>query len=92
MFRETMLDIASLYPDWEMIKGFKKQKENGMIKDFIVVHDDNEDGSVMIIRKSAIESVYNGYFGEEAYCNISTNGHVFRVRESYAEVVKRLFE
>ena len=93
MFREYMdTDIASLYPAYEMVKMISKQKENNMNKDFIVVHDDSEDGDVMIIRKSAIIVVTNEQFGGERYCNIRTENAVFRVEESYAEVVKRLFE
>lgn len=93
MFREiTEMDVASLYPNREMVKGFYKQKENNMVKDFIVVHDDSEDGAVMIIRKSAIVAVTNEKFGGETYCNIRTENTVFRVTETYAEVVKRIFE
>ena len=93
MYRElTAIDLKSLYPDWEMVKGFYKQKENNMRKEFIVVHDDSEDGAVMIIRKSAIIAVTNEHFGGEKYCNIRTENTLFRVTEPYAEVVKRLFE
>ena len=93
MFREiTSIDVASLYPKWEAVKIDNKQKESNMVKDFIVVHDDSEDGAVMIIRKSAIVAVTNEHFGGYSYCNIRTENTLFRVTESYAEVVKRLFE
>ncbi len=93
MFRElTAIDLKQLYPNLEWAKTHSIQKESSMIKDFIVVHDDSEDGAVMIIRKSAIVAVTNEHFGNETYCNIRTENTVFRVTESYAEVVKRLFE
>lgn len=78
--------LQTVYADTDSVK------ENNMIKDFIVVHDDSEDGAVMIIRKSAIVAVTNEHFGDETYCNIRTENTVFRVTEPYAEVVKRLFE
>lgn len=67
-------------------------KENNMRKEFIVLHDDTADGSTMIVRKSAIISVSNETFGANTYCVVRTENCTFRVIESYAEVVKRLFE
>ena len=67
-------------------------KENNMRKEFIVLHDDCEDGAVFILRKSAIVSVSKEMFGGETFCYVRTENVSFRVTESYAEVVKRLFE
>ena len=87
------MDVASLYPYWDMTKIPRKQKENNMAKDFIVLHDDTcDDGSIMIVRKSAIIAVSKEKIVDDIYCFVRTENCKFRVTETYAEVVKRLFE
>ena len=67
-------------------------KENSMRKEFIVLHEEELEGSTMIVRKSAIISVSTEKFGADTFCYVRTENCSFRVTESYAEVVKRLFE
>ena len=78
------------YPQFE-IPQF--EKENNMRKEFIVLHDDTcDDGSIMIVRKSAIIAVSKEKIVDDIYCFVRTENCKFRVTESYSEVVKRLFE
>lgn len=89
MYRElTAIDFQSLYPDWEMVKGFYKQKENNMVKDFIVAHD-SYDGNVGIIMKSKIVAVKKL---ENGTARIITDYTSLDVSEKYEDIVKKLFK
>ena len=69
----------------ETYKEIKKMNR----REFIVVHHYSNEENVIIIRKSAIVSVT---VDDENCCVVRTENYEYYVKESYAEVVKRLFE
>lgn len=67
------------------------KKENNMKREFIVVHD--SCNQPIIIRKDSIVVVDKMKGRDGVECRVwLTTGDCFMVRETYSEIVKRLFE